>query len=184
MRGHHSRVSSRPVSFRRGRLFGGGAGKEVDLILCGEWVARTARLADRAADDAEDLECQQGRARNEDALGVRVGVGRRDGDAVFVQLQQVVGNDAFEDFFVAQREANPQAVGFRSGSEDLALVWIGVVLKVAHEGDGADLLVGDDLELGGTVEELDAVGPEEGLQAGVAVNQAFIGTANTDLLCG
>ena len=43
-----------------------------------------------------------GRAGGEDALLVAVGIGRNDGEAVVLHLQEVVGHYAFQGFAVAE----------------------------------------------------------------------------------
>ena len=147
-------------------------------------TAGSARFCDRTADDAEYLELRECCARNEDALRIRVGVGRRDGDPKFAQLQKVVGDDPLEDFSVTKVQANPQAVGLRTGPESLTLLGVGLILKIAHERNGADLVIRNNLKLGGAIKEFDAVGPQVGLRTDIAVNQAFVKATNADLFCG
>lgn len=62
------------------------------------------------ANDAEDGEIGQGGARDEDTVGGRIEIGRRDLDAVIEKGEEVVGDDAFENFAIEIAQANPQTV--------------------------------------------------------------------------
>lgn len=157
--------------------------EEVHLVAGRRHAAGPSGPADGTANHTEHFEFRQGGARHEDALRIRVRIGRRDGDASFAQLQKVVGDDAFENLAVAQVEADPQSIGLRASPESLALLRVGLVFKVAHERDGAYLVIGDDLKLSGTIEKLDTIGPQIRLRAHIAVDQAFVKAANADLLC-
>ena len=94
------------------------------------------------SDDAEDGELGDGRAWNEDAVGVGVEVGRSELDAVVEKQEQVVGNDAFEGFAVGVAEANPQAVELGAREEGFAL-GLEVTVEFANEIERADALERD-----------------------------------------
>jgi hypothetical protein len=99
-------------------------------------------LAARDADDAEDGEFGKSAARNEDAVGTRVEIGRSQLQAVVVNGEEVVRNNAFEAVAITEAQADPQAVEF--GTTEKGFAFEGdVVVQIADEIDGADLHEGD-----------------------------------------
>ena len=74
---------------------------------------------------------------------VAVGVGRNHHKSVVVEWKEIVGEDAFEDFAVAEPEADPEARHFRAGKKSEAFRG-GRRLKIANKSDGLDLIVGND----------------------------------------
>ena len=73
------------------------------------------------ADDAEDGQFGEGGARDEDAVGGGVEIGRSDLDAVVENGEQIVGNDAFHGVAVEIAKANPKAIELGAAEEGLAL---------------------------------------------------------------
>ena len=57
--------------------------------------------------DSEDGDFNERGARDEDAVGGGIQVGRSDLQAVIEERKQIVGNDAFQRFAVGIAEANP-----------------------------------------------------------------------------
>src|SRR6266705_6846962 len=62
------------------------------------------------AEYTENSEGRDGGARDEDAVGVGAKVGRSELNAVVEEAEQVIRDDAFEDFAVRVAEADPKAV--------------------------------------------------------------------------
>lgn len=94
-------------------------------------------LAAGDADDTQDGELGERGARDEDAIGVGVEIGRRQVESVVEKREQVVGDDAFEGVAVAEAEPDPQAIELGAGKEILAVEAV-VVVEVANEINGAN----------------------------------------------
>ena len=69
-------------------------------------------FAARDADDAEYGDFTQGGARDEDAVGIGVEVGRGDLEAVVEKPKQVVGDNAFKGVAVEKAQPEPKAIEF------------------------------------------------------------------------
>jgi hypothetical protein len=108
------------------------------------------------ADDAENDYFAEGRARNEDAVGVGVEVWRSDLDAVVDEREQIVRDDAFEGFAVEEAQTQPEAIEFGPAKEGFAL-GLEVVIEVADEIDGANLGKGDFLVFAVLGEEIEGI---------------------------
>jgi len=108
------------------------------------------------ADHAEDGDFAEGGARDEDAIGIGVEVGRRDLDAVVEEREQVVRDDAFEGFAVEETQAQPEAIKFGAAEEGFAL-GLEVVVEIAHEIDGANLGEGNFFVLAVLGEEIEGI---------------------------
>src|SRR5208283_2079883 len=96
------------------------------------------------ADNAEDGQSREGGARDVDAVGVGIEIGRGEVQAVIEEGEQVVGNHALEDLAVLEAQLHPQAVEFRAAQEGLAFrleVFLQIADKInrAHLGE-CDLL--------------------------------------------
>jgi len=89
------------------------------------------------ADDAEDGDLGESGARDEDAVGVGIEIGRSDLDAVVEEGQEIVGEDAFEGLAIEEAEAEPKAVEFGAAKKGFAL-GCEVVIEIADEINGAN----------------------------------------------
>jgi hypothetical protein len=76
-------------------------------------------------------------ARDEDAVGVGVEVGRSDLDTVVQERQQVVGNDAFKSIAVKEAEAKPQAIELGAAEKCFAL-GLKIAIEITDKIDGAN----------------------------------------------
>ena len=135
------------------------------------------------ADYAEDGEGRDGGAGHEDAVGVGAKVRRSELDAVVEEAEQVVGDDAFEDFAVGVAEADPETVEFGSGEEGFAFR-LEVAIEFADEVERADAVEGNLFVLAVGSEEIERVdlakaGRVEVSPQGLAVHQRY-----NDLLMG
>ena len=134
-------------------------------------------------DDAEDGEGRDGGTGDEDAVGVGRKVGRSELNAVVEKGEEVVGDDAFEDFAVGVAEADPEAVEFGSGEEGFAFR-LEVAIEFADEVERADAVERDLFVLAVGREEIERVdltkaGWVEVSLQGLAVHQRY-----NDLLMG
>jgi len=59
---------------------------------------------------AENGDFGEGRAGDEDAIGVGIQVGRSDLDAVIEEREKIVGDDTFQGLAVQESQPEPQAV--------------------------------------------------------------------------
>jgi hypothetical protein len=89
-------------------------------------------------DYAEDRDFAEGRARNEDAIGVGVEIRRGDLDAVVDEREEIVRDDAFQRFTIEETKAEPETIELGTTEEGFAL-GLEVVIEIAHEIDGANL---------------------------------------------
>jgi hypothetical protein len=81
-------------------------------------------------DEAEDLDGLEGEAGNEEAEGIGAGVGWGEEEAAVVEEGvgegEVEGGEAFEDFAIAEGEAEPDAVAAGAGGEGQAADALGI----------------------------------------------------------
>ena len=133
------------------------------------------------ADDAEDLDLGESGARDEDPERVAIEIGRRETDAVVEKVDQVVGDNAFENVAVAEIEADPQAIEFGAAEEGFALGLKGFG-EFLHEIDGLDLVEGHGLEFAFAGEQLGALGAAQASGIHIARNSAAIGEEDDGLL--
>jgi len=132
-------------------------------------------------DHAENRQFGESRTGNEDAVGGRVEIGRRDLHAVIQQREQVVGDDAFEDVVIEEAETNPKSVEFGTAEEGFAL-GLKVVRELANEINGAHLGEGNLLVLAVGSEEVDGIGMAEARGIHIAVDGFPVGKDDHDLL--
>ena len=59
---------------------------------------------------AENGDFGEGRAGDEDAIGVGIQVGRSDLDAVIEEREEIVGDDSFQGLAVQESQPEPEAV--------------------------------------------------------------------------
>src|SRR5208283_3280874 len=90
------------------------------------------------ADNAEDSQSREGGARDVDAIGIGIEIGRGEVQAVIEEGEQVVGDYALEDLVVLEAQLDPQAIEFGAAEEGLAF-GLEVLLKIADKVNGADL---------------------------------------------
>jgi hypothetical protein len=126
--------------------------EEAGLSWC--WCGR---FAAGDADYAEDGEFGKGGARDEDAVGGGVKIGRRDLQAVVEEREEVVRDYAFERVAVGVAQADPQAVELGAAEEDFAF-GLEIVREFADEIDGADARERKFLVLAFEGEEIDRIG--------------------------
>jgi hypothetical protein len=135
------------------------------------------------ADDAKDGEFGERGARDEDAVGGRVEVGRSDLHAVVEEREQIVGDDAFEGVAVSIAEADPDAVELRSAEEDFAL-GLEVVGEVANEINGSNFGEGDGLVLAIGRQEVDGICLAEARRIEIAAQGLLVGEHDDHFLVG
>ena len=130
------------------------------LVLLGEEFGLGGRsgsgFAAGDADDAEDGEGRDSGAGDEDAVGIGGEVGRGELDAVVKEREQIVGDDAFEDFAVGVAEADPEAIEFRTTQERFAFGFE-VTIEFSDEVKGADAVERDLLVLAIGCEEIERI---------------------------
>src|SRR5690348_6316120 len=78
-------------------------------------------LAAGDADDAENFDFGERGARDEDPERVAIEIRRREADAIVEQVEEIIGDDTFENVMVAKAEANPEAVELGAAEKRFAL---------------------------------------------------------------
>jgi len=133
------------------------------------------------ADDAEDGDFREGGARDEDAVGSGVQVGRGDLQAVVEEREKVVGDDAFEGVAVGVAEANPEAIELGAAEKRFAL-GLEIVGELADEVDGADAGQRDGLVLTVGGEQIDGVRLTKARGAEIAADGLAVRQHHNNLL--
>lgn len=159
------------------RLRFGVLGEEARL----KWFS--GGLAASDADDAEDGELGEGAAGDEDAVGTGVEIGGRQLQAVVVNRQEVVRDNAFQAIAIPEAQADPQAVEFGTAEEGFALEG-NVVVQIANEIDGADLDEGD-LFMGALgSEEVEVFGLGKANRVEITAEKVFVEEFDNNLFVG
>lgn len=114
------------------------------------------RFAAGDADNAKNLDLGEGRAGDENPERVAIEVGGREADAVVEEIEEVVGDDAFEDIGVPETEADPEAVKLGAAEEGFAFGRKGFV-EFLDEIDGLNLVERDGLKFAVAGEEFGGV---------------------------
>ena len=135
------------------------------------------------ADYAEDRDFAESRARDEDAVGIGVEVGRSDLDAVVDEREQVVGDDAFEGFAVEEPETQPEAIEFRAAEESFAF-GLKVVIEIADEIDGSNFGEGNFLMLAVLGEQIEGIKLAEARGVEIAAQGLTVVQRDDDLFVG
>jgi hypothetical protein len=86
---------------------------------------------------AENGDFGEGRAGDEDAIGVGIQVRRSDLDAVIEEREEIVGDDSFEVLAVQESQPEPETVQFGATEEGAALGFE-IVIEIADEIDGSN----------------------------------------------
>jgi hypothetical protein len=131
-------------------------------------------LAAGDADYAENGQLGEGGARNEDAVGGGVEIGRCDLHTVVEQRKQVVGDDAFEDVVIEEAESNPEAIEFGPAQKGFALR-LKVIGELANEINGAHLGEGNLFVFSIGSKEINGIGMAEARRIHVAMDGFPVG---------
>jgi len=103
--------------------------------------------------------------------------------AVVVNGEKVVGDDAFEAVAIAEAQADPQAVEF--GTTEKSFAFEGdVVVQIADEIDGANLDQGDFLVGAFGSEQVEVFGLGEADRVEIAAEKLFLEKLNNNLFVG
>ncbi len=150
----------------------------------GNLVGLPLRPADRASDHAKHGQFPHRQPRDEDPPRVGVRIGRRRRHTLFFHQEQVVGQDRFQDLTVAKRESDPKPVLLGTRGEHGLLFRFGIVLEFSNEIHTFDFGVGNQQHLCRAIENLDAIGTQVRLRAGVSVYGGSVESPYVDFLCG
>ena len=158
-------------------------GQELQPHLLAEhgYLAHICRLAVAAAgaDDGENIQRFERRARDKHALDVRAQVGRIDQKAFGRSQAEIVGHEAFEKLSVFELDSNPQAFGARTRGEGLAGQGIGVA-EFAHEEYALDIRKLDADNIASGIEQLQLAAVDKMRRRDVSVDGVTVGLANDD----
>ena len=133
--------------------------------------------------DAEDGDFAKGGARNEDAVGIGVEIGRGDLDAVVEKREKVIGDYAFERVAIQEAQAEPEAVELGTAEEGFALRFV-IAFEVADEVDGPDFGEGQLLMFAIGSEQVERVELAEAAGVEVAAQGLAVKKSDDDLLVG
>lgn len=132
---------------------------------------------------AEDGDFGEGRAGDEDAIGVGIQVGRSDLNTVVEEREEIVGDHTFEGLPVQESQPEPQAVQFRTAEESAALRFE-IVIEVADEIDGANAREWNLLALALLSEEVERIEFAEARGIKVAAKRLAVVELNNHLFVG
>src|SRR5450432_2545404 len=100
-----------------------------------------------------------------------------------LQLEEIVRQNAFHHFAVAEFQADPEPRHFGAGKENMPLRAAGV-LKLADERDGLDLRVGDLRDVAVLREQFHALGLKKPGRIDVSGERFPFETPDYNLFCG
>jgi len=142
------------------------------------YICRSA-VAAAGADDGENIQRFERRARDKHALDIRAQI-RRINQKTFSRSQaEIVGHEAFEKLSIFELDSNPQAFGARTRGEGLARQGIGVA-EFAHEEYAFDICKLDADNIAGGIEQLQLAVVDKMRRRDVSVDGVAVGLANDD----
>ena len=100
---------------------------------------------------------------------------------VVEQCQQVVGNDAFQDFIICVAQANPKAVELRAAQKSFTL-GLEIIGELTHKVDGSDASQRNLLMLALLCEQIDGIGLGQPGGIEVTAHDLLVGKLNDDFL--
>ena len=109
--------------------------REEARLICGRCSG--GRFAARNTYDAEHCHFRKRAAWNEDAIGGRVQVRRRDLQAVVDQGKQIIGDYTFESVTIREAQANPKPIELGAAKENFAFR-LEIIRKLSDKIDRAD----------------------------------------------
>jgi hypothetical protein len=136
-------------------------------------------VAAAGADDGENIQRFERRARDKHTLDIRAQVRRVDQKTFSRSQAEIVGHEAFEKLSIFELDSNPQAFGARTRGESLARQGIGVA-EFAHEEYAFDIRKLDADNIASGIEQLQFAVVDKMRRRDVTVDGVAVGLANDD----